>query len=68
MSGLIAYGTYLPAHRLQRAQISAALGAPAGKGTRAVAGYDEDATSMGVEAARRALADGRSDRALEVAG
>jgi hydroxymethylglutaryl-CoA synthase len=65
MSGLIAYGTYLPAHRLQRAQISAALGVPAGKGTRAVAGYDEDPTSMGVEAARRALAGGpRPERLL----
>jgi 3-hydroxy-3-methylglutaryl CoA synthase len=43
---------------LQRTRISAALGVPAGKGTRAVAGYDEDPTSMGVEAARRALAGG----------
>ena len=55
MAGLISYGTYIPTHRLQRSQIGAALGSPAGKGTRAVAGYDEDATSMGVEASRRAL-------------
>src|SRR5262249_39595389 len=33
----------------------AALGAGGGKGTRAVASYDEDTTSMGVEAARLAM-------------
>lgn len=67
MAGLIAYGTYIPAHRLQRSQIGAVLGSAAGKGTRAVAGYDEDPTSMGVEAARRTLrtADGvRPERLL----
>lgn len=56
--GVIAYGAYVPRHRLSRAAIADALGAPAGKGARAVAGYDEDSTSMGVEAARRALAGG----------
>ena len=55
MADLIAYGTYVPRHRLARSDIAAALGAPAGKGSRTVAGYDEDTTSMGVEAARVAL-------------
>lgn len=55
MPGLISYGTYIPRHRLIRADIGAALGGGGGKGSRAVAGYDEDATSMGVEAARQAL-------------
>ena len=55
MSGLIAYGAYVPYWRLDRRAIGAALGVPAGSGTRAVASYDEDATSMGVEAARIAL-------------
>lgn len=55
MSGLVAYGTYIPRHRLKRSEIATTLGAPGGRGTRAVAGYDEDATSMGVEAARQAL-------------
>jgi hydroxymethylglutaryl-CoA synthase len=55
MAGLIAYGTYVPHHRLRRSEIAAVLGEGGGKGTRAVAGYDEDATSMGVEAAREAL-------------
>ena len=56
MNGLVAYGTYLPYWRLERGAIAAALGTPAGRGTRAVASYDEDTTTMGVEAARVALA------------
>jgi 3-hydroxy-3-methylglutaryl CoA synthase/uncharacterized OB-fold protein len=56
MAGLIAYGAYVPYHRLDRAGIAAALGgSPPGRGTRSVAGYDEDTTSMAVEAARLAL-------------
>jgi 3-hydroxy-3-methylglutaryl CoA synthase/uncharacterized OB-fold protein len=53
--GLFAWGAYVPYARLDRKAIAAALGASAGSGTRAVASYDEDATSMGVEAARAAL-------------
>jgi hydroxymethylglutaryl-CoA synthase len=56
MFGIVAYGTYIPYWLLQRARISEALGTPAGKGSRAVASYDEDTTSMGVEAARNAIA------------
>ena len=56
MSGIVSIGVYLPYNRLSRETIGAALGAPAGKGTRSVASYDEDATTMGVEAARNALA------------
>ena len=56
MSGIVAYGTYLPYWRLDRMAIAAALKTPAGRGTRAVASYDEDTTSMGVEAARACLA------------
>lgn len=55
MAGLVAYGAYLPRHRLRRSEIGAVLGAGGGKGTRAVAGYDEDPTSMAVEAGRLAL-------------
>lgn len=55
MRGVIAYGAYVPYHRLQKAAITAALGTGGGKGTRSVASYDEDATSMAVEAARVAL-------------
>ena len=55
MAGIVAYGAYVPYHRLKRSEIAAVLGEGGGKGTRAVASYDEDATSMGVEAARVAL-------------
>jgi 3-hydroxy-3-methylglutaryl CoA synthase/uncharacterized OB-fold protein len=56
--GLLAYGAYIPRHRLQHAELTAALGGGGGgSGSRTVASYDEDSTTMGVEAARRALAD-----------
>jgi 3-hydroxy-3-methylglutaryl CoA synthase len=56
--GIVSWGTYLPYWRLQRAAIAAVLGSGPGKGARAVASYDEDTTTLGVEAARRALAVG----------
>ncbi len=56
MAGIVSYGVYVPYWRLQRGAISDALGTGGGRGTRSVASYDEDTTSMGVEAARCALA------------
>src|SRR3954449_5719202 len=56
MRGIVSYGTYIPYWRLDRMQIAGALLSPAGSGTRAVASYDEDTTTMGVEAARACLA------------
>jgi len=55
MRGIVSYGAYVPRHRLQHAELAEALGVKAGRGARTVAGYDEDSTTMGVEAARRAL-------------
>jgi hydroxymethylglutaryl-CoA synthase len=55
MRGIISYGAYLPHRRLDRSTIAAIAGTGGGKGTRTVASYDEDTTTMGVEAARRAL-------------
>jgi hydroxymethylglutaryl-CoA synthase len=55
MSGIVSYGAYLPYHRLQRSAIAATLGMGGAMGTRSVAAYDEDTTSIGVEAARVAL-------------
>ncbi|MGH7398206.1 MAG: hydroxymethylglutaryl-CoA synthase, partial [Candidatus Rokuibacteriota bacterium] len=55
MNGIVAYGAYLPYFRLDRKAIGEALGSGGGKGARVVASYDEDTTSMGVEAARAAL-------------
>src|SRR3984957_16281308 len=57
-SGIAAWGTYLPYWRLQRAAIAGVLGSGGGRGTRAVASHDEDTTTLGVEAGRRALAVG----------
>src|SRR4051812_36248447 len=56
MGGIVSYAAYVPYARLDRSAIGATLGTPAGRGTRAVASYDEDTTSMGVEAGRAALA------------
>ncbi len=55
MRGIIGYGAYVPHHRLDRGAVTAALGTGGGRGTRAVASYDEDATSMAVEASRNLL-------------
>ncbi len=56
--GIAAWGTYLPYWRLQRSAIAGVLGSGGGRGTRAVASHDEDTTTLGVEAGRRALAVG----------
>jgi 3-hydroxy-3-methylglutaryl CoA synthase/uncharacterized OB-fold protein len=58
MTGILSYGAYVPRHRLAREAITAMLGQGGGKGTRAVASYDEDSTSLGVEAARAARWNG----------
>jgi hydroxymethylglutaryl-CoA synthase len=54
--GITGYGAYVPFRTLDRAQIGQMMGGGGGRGTRAVASFDEDTTSMGVEAARIALA------------
>src|SRR5438270_10704117 len=66
MPGILSYGAYLPHRRLDRSQIAPVAGTGGGKGTRTVASYDEDTTTMGVEAARLALraAAGTSPDAL----
>jgi 3-hydroxy-3-methylglutaryl CoA synthase/uncharacterized OB-fold protein len=55
MRGILSWGGYLPYRRLDRTLISAVAGSGGGKGTRTVASYDEDTTTMGVAAARYAL-------------
>src|ERR1700680_5084177 len=47
---IVGYHASLPAYRLERGDIAAAVGASA-RGTRCVAGYDEDTTTLGVAAA-----------------
>ena len=55
MRGILSAGAYLPKGRLDRAAIRPLVGSGGGKGTRTVASYDEDTTTMGVEAGRIAL-------------
>lgn len=56
MRGIISVAGYVPHWRLQRSAITAALGSNAGRGTRSVASFDEDSTTMAVAAGRQALA------------
>jgi 3-hydroxy-3-methylglutaryl CoA synthase len=55
MRGIIGWGSHVPHRRLDRTQIAPIAGTGGGKGTRAVASYDEDSTTMAVEAGRAAL-------------
>src|SRR5882724_2815269 len=55
MRGILGWGGYLPFRRLDRTAIPAVAGSGGGTGTRTVACYDEDATTMGVAAARQVL-------------
>lgn len=58
MRGIIGWGVHLPHRRLDRSQIAPIAGTGGGNGTRTVASYDEDSTTLAVEAARAALRGG----------
>lgn len=64
MFGITSVGTYVPQGRLDRSAVAAVLGSSGGKGTRSVASYDEDTTSLGVEAGRLALRSGVAPSAV----
>jgi 3-hydroxy-3-methylglutaryl CoA synthase/uncharacterized OB-fold protein len=66
MRGIISAAGYVPYRRLQRSEIAATFGSGGGKGTRAVASYDEDTTTMAVEAARLARRSLTGDAALNM--
>jgi 3-hydroxy-3-methylglutaryl CoA synthase/uncharacterized OB-fold protein len=53
--GIRAYAAYIPQHRLSLAEIGKTLGSGGGRGQRIVASFDEDSTTMAVEAGRAAL-------------
>ncbi len=55
MRGIISAAGYVPYHRLRREAITEVMGGAPGRGTRSVASYDEDTTTLGVEAARLCL-------------
>jgi len=54
MRGIISAAGYVPFRRLDRGEIAKTFGSGGGKGTRAVASFDEDTTTMAVEAGRLA--------------
>jgi 3-hydroxy-3-methylglutaryl CoA synthase len=55
LRGLVSYGSYIPYNRLTAAARAEVLGTTGGSHSRAVASYDEDTSTMAVEAARTAL-------------
>jgi hydroxymethylglutaryl-CoA synthase len=55
LAQLLAYGAYIPRYRLNRSAIASALRTGGDRGWRAVASFDQDSTSMAVEAARQAF-------------
>jgi hydroxymethylglutaryl-CoA synthase len=56
--GITAYAAYLPRHRLTHAELGRELQTRGGEGRRVIASYDEDTTTMAVEAARLLVAGG----------
>lgn len=50
MVGIVSYGAYIPMYRLSCDIIGKAWGAAGGRGEKAVANWDEDSLTMGVEA------------------
>ncbi|NGQ93589.1 hydroxymethylglutaryl-CoA synthase family protein [Brevibacillus sp. SYP-B805] len=56
MIGIVSYGAYVPYHRLERKKMAQAFGDRPSSGEKAVANFDEDSVSMGVNAALDCLA------------
>lgn len=54
MAGIVSYGAHIPIYRLNRESLNQVWG-EGGKGEKAVANFDEDSLTMGVEAARDCL-------------
>lgn len=57
MIGITSYGAYIPWHRIDRKSYLDAFGGFAIPGEKAVAGFDEDSVTMGVEAGLDCLKD-----------
>jgi len=55
MVGIKSYGVYIPYYRLNRAEVAKAWGSFQVPGEKAVANFDEDTVTMGVEACRECL-------------
>jgi len=61
-AAILAVGAYVPRTRIERKTIAEVWHSPAVPGERALAGADEDAVTMGVEAAQRCLDDRDTSR------
>jgi len=57
MIGIVSAGAYIPYYRLSRSEIARAWGGSSEDGEKAVAGHDEDALTMAVDAAVDCLGD-----------
>ena len=55
MAGIVSYGAHIPLYRLSLSEVNRAWGKSAGMGERAIANWDEDSLTMGVEAATDCL-------------
>ncbi|MDF2680570.1 MAG: 3-hydroxy-3-methylglutaryl CoA synthase [Brevibacillus sp.] len=55
MKGILSYGAYIPYNRLQRKKVKEFFGTSVFAGEKAVASFDEDSLTMGVEAAFHCL-------------
>lgn len=62
MVGIVSYGAYIPALRIDRNVIAEVWGRNAIGGERSVANHDEDSITMAVEAAANCLLDTAADR------
>src|SRR5581483_2212689 len=58
MVGIISCGYHVPFYRLEREKIGHAWARRSGKGERAAIYFDEDALTLGLEAAQRCIEDG----------
>jgi hydroxymethylglutaryl-CoA synthase len=56
LAGILSYGAYIPAWRISRDEIAKSIGSASQGGERAVASWDEDSLTMGVEAGLDCLA------------
>ena len=62
MRGILSYGGYVPYRRLTLGEIGETFSG-GGRGTRSVASFDQDTTTLGVEAGRLAMAGLQDDAA-----
>jgi len=61
MTGIRGYGAYVPLYRVERADIAQQHGGYAGGGETAVPAHDENVVTLGVQAAKNALANAGAD-------